>query len=59
MSNIGLPKQEAVSRLQQAVATISAEYSFLSRYLEEDDKDIYAKAFVDLDELVNVLKYED
>ena len=56
MSKITLPMDEAITRLESGIHQIQVEYEFLSRYLDERDKESYAKAFVDLEDISQTLR---
>lgn len=52
---------EEVDRLNRGISTIQASYAFLSKYLDEDEKEKYAKAFVMLEDISQTIecKLED
>lgn len=56
MSKINLPITEAIERLERGVNQIQVEYKFLSEYLEENDKERWAKAYVDLEDITQTLQ---
>lgn len=56
MSKIMAPLNESVWRLESAVSAMQVEYRFLSMYLSEAEKSKYAKAFVDMEDIVQTLE---
>jgi len=51
-------ENEALDRFKASVQGVQVEFSFLSKYLDDENKTIYAKAWTALDELSNVLEDE-
>ena len=56
MSNIKLPMLEAITRLERGVHQIQIEYNFLSKYLNEEDKQRWADSFVALEDIAQTLR---
>lgn len=56
MSNIGIPVAKAIERLESGVNQIQVEYNFLSRYLDEEDKQRWADSFVTLEDITQTLR---
>lgn len=56
MSSIGIPVAKAIKRLESGVNQIQVEYNFLSRYLDEEDKQRWADSFVTLEDIAQTLR---
>lgn len=56
MSKISIPMSDAIARLERGVYQIQVEYEFLSRYLDEDDKQRWADSFVALEDIAQILR---
>lgn len=61
MSKLIIPVKEAIDRLKHGTHLIQVEYNFLNKYLDEDEKEKYAKAFVALEDIAQTIecKLED
>ena len=56
MNKIQEPFIESLSRFENAKDILQIEYTFLHLYLDDENQELFAKAWTDIDEIINVLK---